>query len=192
MSGPCDTDERMSVETHCTPLPHVQLMKIIRGWSELLGVFFSTCLDRTRFLMLDGTSQEFYQKTPNLIISKTCESLTKRSIIQTAVPMYFCNMSRPWDVTAEAAACNEAIPGAWARSEKGRRSGCFRCCGALPLTLAEVTLGASPCGKVTLRNYVEQRSIDPSKAMLTELSLSREEFPGLPAAGAERDYLLST
>ncbi|CAJ0933781.1 unnamed protein product [Ranitomeya imitator] len=44
-----------------------------------------------------------------------------------------------------------------------------------PLTLAEVTLGASPCGKVTLRNYVEEE-IDPSKAMLTELSLSREEF----------------
>ncbi|KAM4692594.1 cell cycle checkpoint control protein RAD9A [Rhinophrynus dorsalis] len=44
-----------------------------------------------------------------------------------------------------------------------------------PLTLAEVTLMASPCGKVTLRNYVEEE-IDPSKAMLTELSLSREEF----------------
>ncbi|XP_075073351.1 cell cycle checkpoint control protein RAD9A isoform X1 [Mixophyes fleayi] len=44
-----------------------------------------------------------------------------------------------------------------------------------PLTLAEVTLMASPCGKVTLRNYVEE-VIDPSKAMLTELSLSREEF----------------
>ncbi|KAM4032682.1 cell cycle checkpoint control protein RAD9A [Anomaloglossus baeobatrachus] len=44
-----------------------------------------------------------------------------------------------------------------------------------PLTLAEVTLRASPCGKVTLRNYVEE-DIDPSKAMLTELSLSREEF----------------
>lgn len=46
-----------------------------------------------------------------------------------------------------------------------------------PLTLAEVTLGASPCGKVTLRNYVEEET-DPSKAMLTELSLSREEFLG--------------
>ncbi|XP_071986466.1 cell cycle checkpoint control protein RAD9A isoform X1 [Engystomops pustulosus] len=44
-----------------------------------------------------------------------------------------------------------------------------------PLTLAEVTLRASPCGKVSLRNYVEEE-IDPSKAMLTELSLSREEF----------------
>ncbi|XP_053548330.1 cell cycle checkpoint control protein RAD9A [Bombina bombina] len=44
-----------------------------------------------------------------------------------------------------------------------------------PLTLAEVTLMASPCGKVTLRNYIEEE-IDPSKAMLTELTLSREEF----------------
>lgn len=44
-----------------------------------------------------------------------------------------------------------------------------------PLTLAEVTLMASPCGKVTLKNYVEDE-VDPSKAMLTELSLSREEF----------------
>ncbi|KAM8923880.1 cell cycle checkpoint control protein RAD9A [Pelodytes ibericus] len=44
-----------------------------------------------------------------------------------------------------------------------------------PLTLAEVTLMASPCGKVTLRNYIEEE-IDPSKAMLTELSLSRDEF----------------
>ncbi|XP_068111330.1 cell cycle checkpoint control protein RAD9A isoform X2 [Hyperolius riggenbachi] len=44
-----------------------------------------------------------------------------------------------------------------------------------PLTLTEVTLMASPCGKVTLRNYVEEE-VDPSKAMLTELSLNREEF----------------
>ncbi|KAM4636150.1 cell cycle checkpoint control protein RAD9A [Discoglossus pictus] len=44
-----------------------------------------------------------------------------------------------------------------------------------PSTLAEVTLLASPCGKVTLRNYVEEE-VDPSKAMLTELSLTREEF----------------
>ncbi|KAM3913193.1 cell cycle checkpoint control protein RAD9A [Leptodactylus fuscus] len=44
-----------------------------------------------------------------------------------------------------------------------------------PVTLAEVTLSASPCGKVTLRNYVEEET-DPGKAMLTELSLSREEF----------------
>ncbi|XP_056412419.1 cell cycle checkpoint control protein RAD9A [Hyla sarda] len=44
-----------------------------------------------------------------------------------------------------------------------------------PLTLAEVTLMASPSGKVTLRNYVEEET-DPSKTMLTELSLSREEF----------------
>ncbi|XP_069827265.1 cell cycle checkpoint control protein RAD9A [Dendropsophus ebraccatus] len=44
-----------------------------------------------------------------------------------------------------------------------------------PLTLAEVTLMANPSGKVTLRNYVEEDT-DPSKAMLTELSLSKEEF----------------
>ncbi|XP_040290574.1 cell cycle checkpoint control protein RAD9A [Bufo gargarizans] len=44
-----------------------------------------------------------------------------------------------------------------------------------PPTLAEVTLRAGLCGKVTLRNYVEEET-DPSKAMLTELSLSREEF----------------
>ncbi|KAM9326190.1 cell cycle checkpoint control protein RAD9A [Gastrophryne carolinensis] len=44
-----------------------------------------------------------------------------------------------------------------------------------PQTLAEVTLMASPSGKVTLRNYVEEE-VDPSKAMLTELSLSSEEF----------------
>ncbi|XP_053306754.1 cell cycle checkpoint control protein RAD9A [Spea bombifrons] len=44
-----------------------------------------------------------------------------------------------------------------------------------PPTLAEVTLIGSPCGRVTLRNYIEEE-IDPSKAMLTELSLSREEF----------------
>ncbi|XP_075698364.1 cell cycle checkpoint control protein RAD9A isoform X2 [Rhinoderma darwinii] len=44
-----------------------------------------------------------------------------------------------------------------------------------PLTLAEVTLIASPFGKVTLRNYVEEET-DPGKAMLTELSLGKEEF----------------
>nr|DBA15505.1 TPA: hypothetical protein GDO54_004705 [Pyxicephalus adspersus] len=43
-----------------------------------------------------------------------------------------------------------------------------------PLTLSEVTLMASP-GKVILKNYVEDE-VDPNKAMLTELSLSREEF----------------
>uniref|UniRef100_A0A8C5PUU7 Cell cycle checkpoint control protein RAD9A n=1 Tax=Leptobrachium leishanense TaxID=445787 RepID=A0A8C5PUU7_9ANUR len=44
-----------------------------------------------------------------------------------------------------------------------------------PMTLAEVTLMAHPCGKVTLRNYIEEET-DASKAMLTELSLSSEEF----------------
>ncbi|KAE8591548.1 hypothetical protein XENTR_v10018489 [Xenopus tropicalis] len=44
-----------------------------------------------------------------------------------------------------------------------------------PQTLAEITIMASPCGKVTLRNYVEE-DIDSTKTMLTELSLSRDEF----------------
>ncbi|NP_001082600.1 RAD9 checkpoint clamp component A L homeolog isoform X2 [Xenopus laevis] len=44
-----------------------------------------------------------------------------------------------------------------------------------PPTLAEITLMASPCGKVTLRNYVEE-DVDATKAMLTELALSRDEF----------------
>ncbi|CAH2274046.1 cell cycle checkpoint control RAD9A isoform X1 [Pelobates cultripes] len=44
-----------------------------------------------------------------------------------------------------------------------------------PATLAEVTLMASQCGRVTMRNYIEEDS-DSSKAMLTELALSRDEF----------------
>ncbi|KAM6466073.1 cell cycle checkpoint control protein RAD9A [Liasis olivaceus] len=44
-----------------------------------------------------------------------------------------------------------------------------------PLTLAEVTLGASPAGKVTLRSYLEEET-EPSRMMVTEMCLSEDEF----------------
>nr|XP_028595604.1 cell cycle checkpoint control protein RAD9A [Podarcis muralis]XP_028595613.1 cell cycle checkpoint control protein RAD9A [Podarcis muralis]XP_028595622.1 cell cycle checkpoint control protein RAD9A [Podarcis muralis] len=44
-----------------------------------------------------------------------------------------------------------------------------------PLTQAEVTLGASPSGKVTLRSYLEEET-EPSRMMVTELCLSEDEF----------------
>ncbi|XP_063145089.1 cell cycle checkpoint control protein RAD9A isoform X2 [Candoia aspera] len=44
-----------------------------------------------------------------------------------------------------------------------------------PLTLAEVTLGASPDGKVTLRSYLEEET-EPSRMMVTEMCLSEDEF----------------
>ncbi|NXI29486.1 RAD9A protein, partial [Sterrhoptilus dennistouni] len=44
-----------------------------------------------------------------------------------------------------------------------------------PLTLAEVTLGTGPGGKISLRNYVEDEA-EPSKTMVTELWLAEDEF----------------
>ncbi|XP_009077007.1 PREDICTED: cell cycle checkpoint control protein RAD9A, partial [Acanthisitta chloris] len=44
-----------------------------------------------------------------------------------------------------------------------------------PQTLAEVTLGTGPRGKISLRNYVEDEA-EPSKTMVTELCLAEEEF----------------
>ncbi|XP_068255005.1 cell cycle checkpoint control protein RAD9A isoform X2 [Nyctibius grandis] len=44
-----------------------------------------------------------------------------------------------------------------------------------PPTLAEVTLGAGPGGKISLRNYVEDEA-EPSKTMVTELWLGEDEF----------------
>ncbi|XP_065492353.1 cell cycle checkpoint control protein RAD9A isoform X2 [Caloenas nicobarica] len=44
-----------------------------------------------------------------------------------------------------------------------------------PQTLAEVTLGAGPGGKISLRNYVEDEAA-PSKTMVTELRLAEDEF----------------
>ncbi|NXC09736.1 RAD9A protein, partial [Orthonyx spaldingii] len=44
-----------------------------------------------------------------------------------------------------------------------------------PPTLAEVTLGTGPGGKISLRNYVEDEA-EASKTMLTELWLAEDEF----------------
>ncbi|KAJ6665580.1 hypothetical protein lerEdw1_003423 [Lerista edwardsae] len=44
-----------------------------------------------------------------------------------------------------------------------------------PLTLAEVTLGASPGGKVSFRSYLEEDT-EPVRMMVTELCLSEDEF----------------
>ncbi|XP_061465512.1 cell cycle checkpoint control protein RAD9A [Rhineura floridana] len=44
-----------------------------------------------------------------------------------------------------------------------------------PLTLAEVTLAASPAGKVTFCSYLEEET-EPSRMMVTELCLSEDEF----------------
>ncbi|XP_066467580.1 cell cycle checkpoint control protein RAD9A isoform X2 [Tiliqua scincoides] len=44
-----------------------------------------------------------------------------------------------------------------------------------PLTLAEVTLGASPGGKVSFRSYLEEEA-EPGRMMKTELCLSEDEF----------------
>ncbi|RMB98077.1 hypothetical protein DUI87_25555 [Hirundo rustica rustica] len=44
-----------------------------------------------------------------------------------------------------------------------------------PPTLAEVTLGTGPGGKISLRNYVEDEA-EPSKTMVTELWLAEDEF----------------
>ncbi|XP_075569121.1 cell cycle checkpoint control protein RAD9A [Pelecanus crispus] len=50
-----------------------------------------------------------------------------------------------------------------------------------PLTLAEVTLGAGPGGKISLRNYVEDDA-EPSKTMVTELWLAEDEFQTMAVA----------
>ncbi|XP_053881711.1 cell cycle checkpoint control protein RAD9A isoform X3 [Malaclemys terrapin pileata] len=44
-----------------------------------------------------------------------------------------------------------------------------------PVTLAEVTLGVSPAGKVSFRNYLDEET-EPSRTMVTELCLSEDEF----------------
>ncbi|XP_074985335.1 cell cycle checkpoint control protein RAD9A isoform X2 [Caretta caretta] len=44
-----------------------------------------------------------------------------------------------------------------------------------PVTLAEVTLGVSPAGKVSFRNYLDEET-EPSRIMVTELCLSEDEF----------------
>ncbi|NWQ68509.1 RAD9A protein, partial [Neopipo cinnamomea] len=44
-----------------------------------------------------------------------------------------------------------------------------------PLTLAEVTLGTGPGGRISLRNYMEDEA-EPSKTMVTELWLAEDEF----------------
>ncbi|XP_057233308.1 cell cycle checkpoint control protein RAD9A [Malurus melanocephalus] len=44
-----------------------------------------------------------------------------------------------------------------------------------PPTLAEVTLGTGPGGKISLRNYMEDEA-EPSKTMVTELWLAEDEF----------------
>ncbi|NXD29850.1 RAD9A protein, partial [Spelaeornis formosus] len=50
-----------------------------------------------------------------------------------------------------------------------------------PPTLAEVTLGTSPGGKIGLRNYVEDEA-EPSKTMVTELWLAEDEFQSVAVA----------
>ncbi|KAM9557612.1 cell cycle checkpoint control protein RAD9A [Guaruba guarouba] len=54
-----------------------------------------------------------------------------------------------------------------------------------PLTLAEVTLRVDPGGKISLRNYVEDEA-EPSKTMVTELWLAKEEFEAVAAAPDSR------
>ncbi|NXB38979.1 RAD9A protein, partial [Eulacestoma nigropectus] len=50
-----------------------------------------------------------------------------------------------------------------------------------PPTLAEVTLGTGPGGKISLRNYVEDEA-EPSKTMVTELWLAEDEFQSAAVA----------
>ncbi|XP_061855887.1 cell cycle checkpoint control protein RAD9A [Colius striatus] len=50
-----------------------------------------------------------------------------------------------------------------------------------PPTLAEVTLGVGPGGKISLRNYVEDEA-EPSKTMVTELWLAEDEFQAVAVA----------
>ncbi|XP_074774297.1 cell cycle checkpoint control protein RAD9A [Athene noctua] len=50
-----------------------------------------------------------------------------------------------------------------------------------PLTLAEVTLRSGPGGKISLRNYMEDEA-EPSKTMVTELWLTKDEFETVAVA----------
>ncbi|NXG22326.1 RAD9A protein, partial [Grallaria varia] len=54
-----------------------------------------------------------------------------------------------------------------------------------PLTLAEVTLGTGPGGKISLRNYTEDEA-EPSKTMVTELWLAEDEFQSVAVAPGSR------
>ncbi|XP_071415328.1 cell cycle checkpoint control protein RAD9A [Pithys albifrons albifrons] len=54
-----------------------------------------------------------------------------------------------------------------------------------PLTLAEVTLGTGPGGKIGLRNYVEDEA-EPSKTMVTELWLAEDEFQSVVVSPGSR------
>ncbi|NXA15234.1 RAD9A protein, partial [Sapayoa aenigma] len=54
-----------------------------------------------------------------------------------------------------------------------------------PLTLAEVTLGTGPGGKISLRNYVEDEA-EPSKTMVTELWLAEDEFQSVAVSPGSR------
>ncbi|CAM9506431.1 unnamed protein product [Bubo scandiacus] len=50
-----------------------------------------------------------------------------------------------------------------------------------PPTLAEVTLATGPGGKISLRNYMEDEA-EPSKTMVTELWLAKDEFETVAVA----------
>ncbi|NWV72547.1 RAD9A protein, partial [Dasyornis broadbenti] len=50
-----------------------------------------------------------------------------------------------------------------------------------PPTLAEVTLGTGPGGKISLQNYVEDEA-EPSKTMVTQLWLAEDEFQAVAVA----------
>ncbi|NXD88529.1 RAD9A protein, partial [Halcyon senegalensis] len=54
-----------------------------------------------------------------------------------------------------------------------------------PQTLAEVTLGAGPGDKISLRNYVEDEA-EPRKTMVTELWLAEDEFQTVAVAPGSR------
>ncbi|KAM4666873.1 LOW QUALITY PROTEIN: cell cycle checkpoint control protein RAD9A [Amazona ochrocephala] len=50
-----------------------------------------------------------------------------------------------------------------------------------PMTLAEVTLRVDPGGRISLRNHVEDEA-EPTKTMVTELWLAKDEFEAVAAA----------
>ncbi|NXT75767.1 RAD9A protein, partial [Zapornia atra] len=54
-----------------------------------------------------------------------------------------------------------------------------------PQTLTEVTLEAGSGGKIGLRNYVEEGA-EPSKTMVTELWLAKDEFQAVAVAPGSR------
>ncbi|XP_027487265.1 cell cycle checkpoint control protein RAD9A-like [Corapipo altera] len=54
-----------------------------------------------------------------------------------------------------------------------------------PPTLAEVTLGTGPGGKISLRNYVEDEA-ELSKTMVTELWLAEDEFQSVTVSPGSR------